>query len=279
MLIIATVVIVLAGLVLGIRWLLRVKPTCFDGVKNGEEEGIDCGSICGVSCPTSQPDPKPLVVKNIQIIQGGSKCDIVIDVSNPNSTLGAQHIPYEIKWGAVQSRGEFYIYPSEERYIAGMNLSCQNGQNPQVDVKDPPKWELFRGYEKPNLEISNSRLDYPENSYEFAEVSGIITNHSPFDLKEVEVYAIVKDFSGNVVAINRTTVNSLLVGTKREFRIFWTHPFAKNGIGSFFTTSNLFNSGNFLKAYGSESAKWTTGSDNVNLNYNENMNYSGQKYE
>jgi len=273
-LIVTAIVVVLGGLFLGFQWVLRVKPTCFDGARNGEEEGVDCGGVCGVSCPAPQPAPKALTVKEIQVIQGGSKCDVVIDVNNSNNTLGAQHVPYEIKWGAVQNRGEFYIYPNEERYVAEMNLSCQSGQ-PQVEVKDPSKWELFRGFEKPNLEISNSRFNYPENSYEFAEVSGIVTNHSPFDLKAVEIYAIVKDPSGNVTAINRTTVNSLLVGEKREFRIFWTHPIAKNGVGSFFTTSNLFNSENFLKAYGSESAKWSTGNENANLNYdsNENSNY------
>lgn len=253
---------------MGIAWLLRTKPTCFDGLKNGEEEGVDCGGVCGVSCPTQKPDAKPVTVRSIQVVQGGDKCDIVAMVNNSNGSLGAQHIPYNLQWGTVQKQGEFYIYPSEERYLAEMNLPCQGSENPQLEIKEPPEWKLFTGFEKPSLEISNSQFSYPENSYEFAEVSGIVTNHSPFDLKEVQIYAVIKDSTGSITAINRTTVNSITVGEKREFRIFWTHPFAKNGTGSFYTTSNLFNSENFIKTYSADSAKWNmNGVNNTNSNF------------
>jgi len=262
-LIIVVVILVIGGLVWGVAWLTRTKPTCFDGLKNGEEEGVDCGGVCKVSCPTQKPDAKPLVVKSIQILQGGDKCDVTATVNNPNGSLGAQHIPYSLKWGTVQKQGEFFIYPSEERYLAEMNLPCQTVETAQLEINDPPEWKLFSGFEKPNLEISNSKFEYLENSYEYAEVSGIITNHSPFDLKEIQIFAIVKDPTGSVIAINRTTVNSLNVSEKREFRIFWTHPFPKNGVGSFYTTSNLFDSANFLKSYSAESGKWETDGQGV----------------
>lgn len=265
--IILVVLLFLGSAVLGIAWLMRTKPTCFDGLKNGEEEGVDCGGSCGVSCPTPKPDAKALIVKSLQVAQGGTKCDIVASINNPNGTLGAEHIPYTLKWGTVQKQGEFYIYPSEERYLAEMNLPCQTDQNPQLEVKDPPEWKFFTGFEKPNLEISNSQFSYPENSYEFAEVNGTVTNHSPFDLKEIQIYAVIKDNTGNVTAINKTTVNSIAVGEKRDFKIFWTHPFPKNGTGSFYTTSNLFNSQNFVKTYSADSAKWNNGgSANTNSN-------------
>lgn len=268
--IVFVVLLFLGSIAFGLIWLTRTKPTCFDGLKNGEEEGTDCGGVCGVSCPTQKPEAKPLVLKNLQVIQGGNKCDVVATVNNPNGSLGAEHVSYSLSWGSFQKQGDFYIYPSEERYIAEMNLPCENGIDPQIILKDPKDWKIFAGYEKPNLEISNSQLTYPDNSYEFADVTGIVTNHSPFDLKEVQVFAIIKDSSGNVSAINKTTVNSLVVGEKREFRIFWTHPFSKNGTGSFYTTSNLFNSENFIKTYSADSAKWNTdeviNADTTNLN-------------
>jgi|GEM_PF-1642358 len=277
LIIIISVLAVLTGIVWGTKWLLRVRPTCFDGIKNGEEEEIDCGIACGVICPEKKPEAKSLMLKSVQAVQGGGKCDIVGIVSNPNSTLGAEHIPYTIKWGTIEKQGEFYVYPSEERYLADVNLPCQSSGTPQLEIKDPPRWDFFKGYEKPNLEISNFKFTYPDDSYEFAEVTGIVINQSPFDLKEVEIYAIVKDSAGNITAINHTTVNGIFVGEKREFRIFWTHSFPKNGTGSFFITSNLFNSENFIKTYSAESAKWNT--DELKNNYGRNqINQGGQNY-
>lgn len=257
----------IGALIGGVVWLMRTRPNCFDKIQNGEEEGVDCGSVCNVSCPTKKPPAIPIRAKSIQIAEGAGKCDVIVDIENPNDSLGAEKIPYEIYWGAIRNKGEFFVYPSESRYIAEMNLPCQQGQNPNVNIGQPAKWEFLRAdYRKPNLEISDSKFNYPENSYEFAEVTGLVTNKSPFDLKEVEIYAIIKDTNGDVIAIRKTRVDRLLVSEKREFRIFWTHPFAKNGIGSFYSTSNLFNSDNFIKTYGAESGKWST-NENTNSNF------------
>lgn len=277
-LIVVTVTVFIVGLVSGFMWLFRIRPTCFDKIQNGEEEGIDCGSVCEVSCATRKPDAKPITTKNIQIAEGAGKCDVIVSLENPNDTLGAERIPYGLSWGTINKKGLFYIYPNESRYVAEMNLPCQQGQNPVVKVGQPPKWEFLRAdYRKPSLEISDSQFKYPEGSYEFAEVSGLVTNKSPFDLKEVEIYAIIKNENSDIIAISKTTVNSLLVNEKREFRIFWTRPFSKNGTGSFFTTSNLFNSDNFLKAMGAESGKWNTdqnqGLNSENFESNPNNNF------
>jgi len=272
-LIVAVVLLVILGIFFGLKWLLRTKPTCFDKIQNGEEEGVDCGGVCEVSCPTLKPQSKHLITKSVQISEGGGKCDVVAIVDNPNTSLGAEHVPYDLKWGTIDKKGEFYIYPDEERYVAEMNLPCQQGMSPSMNVGEPPQWQFLKAdYRKPDLEISNSKFNYPQdNSYEFAEVSGMITNLSPFDLKEVEIYAVIKDSSGTVIAINKTTVNSLLVNQRREFRIFWTHQFAKSGTGSFYITSNLFNSDNFLKAYSAESSKWNVDQGN-NFNYGDQTN-------
>lgn len=266
--IIIAVLLFVTTVIGGLLWLFRVKPTCFDGIKNQEEEGIDCGSICEKSCPRELPKITPLKVANFEIVKGGNKCDLVVVVENPNSSLGAQQIPYSIKWNQVVKRGEFYIYPSEKRYLTEINMDCQNGE-PELTIGDPPSWEFFRGYEKPNLEFSDYKLNYTNTSgsYEFAELKGIISNKSPFDLKSVEIYAVIKDSGGETIAVNKTTVNSILVSERREFRIFWTHSFPEGGVPTLFTTTNLFNSENFLKRYGAESAKWK-------MDVDDNMGFS-----
>ncbi|HSO00165.1 MAG TPA: hypothetical protein VLS89_17855 [Candidatus Nanopelagicales bacterium] len=36
----------------GVCWAgVCEAPSCFDGVRNGEEAGTDCGPVCSVPCP------------------------------------------------------------------------------------------------------------------------------------------------------------------------------------------------------------------------------------
>lgn len=259
LIIVIAVLLVITGVVLGVRWLTKVNATCFDGLQNGSEDGVDCGGNCKKSCPPKKPDAKPVEVKKFQILQGENKCDLVAVVDNPNTVLGAQHIPYSIKWGTFEKKGEFYVYPSEERYVAEMNLPCQDSTaSPTIEVGNPLEWEFFSGYEKPRLDIPDPKYRTLDSPYEFAEIIGDVFNKSPFDLKEIEVYAaITDDDTGDIITINKTTVNEILVGEKREFRLFWTHPFPQNkGTIHFYTTSNLFNTQNFVKKYGVQSTKW-----------------------
>lgn len=30
---------------------LATLPNCYDGVQNGDEQGVDCGPVCGIQCP------------------------------------------------------------------------------------------------------------------------------------------------------------------------------------------------------------------------------------
>jgi len=279
----------IAGIVTGIMWLKSTKPTCFDGIKNGEEEGIDCGSVCKKSCPTPTEKPLPLEVnvKDFQVVQGESTCSLVASVKNPNSTLGGQHVPYRFVWGSIEKKGEFYIFPGEnERYISEMNVPCQNGVQPTLQIGDPPKWEVFKGFEKPSLSIIDSKLEYLNSPSEFAEIKGTIKNNSPFDLKEIEIFVVVKNSLDQVVAVNRTTINSILVSEKRDFRMFWVDPFPQEG-GSykFFTSSNLFNNANFVRAYSGQDYNIDKGEGNNwgdlqnPATTNQNNNNNDQKWD
>ena len=161
----------------------------------------------------------------------------------------------------MQKNGEFYIYPGEgERYIAEINLPCQKGVTPSITIGDPSEWQFFKEFEKPTLEITNSESHDPSQatvaneSYEFFAITGTTINKSPFDLKEIEIYVILKNPTGKIIGVNRTTINSILANEKRDFRLFWTHSFGKEeGSYKFFTTSNLFSSENFMRTFGAGS--------------------------
>ncbi len=267
--ILLVVVGLIGGSVLLISQLFKTKPTCFDNLKNGEEEGVDCGTACEKPCKTEAPQAEKIKVKNFEILRGGNnKCDLVAVVNNPNTNLVGQHIPYSFRWGdKVIKKSDFYIYPSEERYLAEYNLVCQDDFEPELEIGETTNWDFFREFTKPDLQISDFKLNYLEGPYEFAEVRGRVINRSPFDLKTVEIFAIVKDQNDSILAVNQTTVNSILTGQVRDFRIFWTHSFEKGGTPSFYVTTNLFDSQNFIKEFETESTKSKEDKDEYQIYY------------
>jgi len=249
---VVVIVLIISGMVVGgIKWLTYTRPNCNDNIQNGQEEGVDCGGVCGKVCPDQKPKAKKLSATNVQVVKANSVCDIVASVENTNVSLGGKDIPYTIQWGEVKKQGSFYIFPSETRYIIEINQPCQEGKKLEFNIGEPEEWEFFRGYEKPKLDITNKNFRYLENNYEFAEVTGVVVNNSNFDLQEIEVYAILKNSKGSVMGVNKTTVNSILIGERREFRLFWTSPLpGKVSSIDIFTTTNLFNSHNFMQKHG-----------------------------
>jgi len=243
--------LIIGVIVGGFIYLGRDKSSCFDGIKNGNEEGIDCGEACAKSCPILIPEAKELKAVNIQAIKSGDTCDIIATIDNPNLSLGGQKIPYSIEWGSAIDKGTFYIFPNETRYLLSFKQSCQEGKKLSVNIGSPAEWELFKNYEKPRLDITNRNFQYLQNNYEFAEVTGIVVNNSPFDLVEIEVYAVLRANNNEVVGVNKTTVNSILIGERREFRMVWNDSLpGKVAKIEIFTTSNLFNSHNFMQQQG-----------------------------
>src|SRR3989344_5366408 len=71
-------------------------PTCFDGLQNGDENGIDCGGSCELVCsmqaqaPVQRSDPRVFkVMDNIY--------SVLTYVENHNVNFEAPSVPYKFK--------------------------------------------------------------------------------------------------------------------------------------------------------------------------------------
>src|SRR6266404_4042388 len=69
--------------------------TCFDGVQNGRETGVDCGGVCSLLCKGDAIVPVVLWAKSFNVT--GSVWNAVAYVQNSNITSSAQNVPYTFK--------------------------------------------------------------------------------------------------------------------------------------------------------------------------------------
>jgi hypothetical protein len=90
-----------------------------------------------------------------------------------------------------------------------------------------------------------------------SSLEAVIFNDSDFDFDTVYIDVVLRNSRGDVIAVNRSELNTFVARTERSFKATW--PFS---IGSavdkieIIPTTDLFQNSNFIKRYGSEVQKF-----------------------
>src|SRR3989338_3283035 len=112
---------------------LKPGPSCFDRVKNQDEQGIDCGGICGNVCLPPNLKPISLTDKVRFFYPVPAHVTILFRLENPNPGLLAAFSYTGTVIGADDSNlgsfsGDSFLYPGEDKYILVPNISFDNPQ-------------------------------------------------------------------------------------------------------------------------------------------------------
>lgn len=232
--------------------------TCTDGIKNGIEEGVDCGiAVCGVACP---PAIETLnVVSPIIIPTGPTNYDVLAHIENPNQVYGASRVDYTLTVidaagkQLVMRQGNTYVNPMQPRYLlfpllglSGIPASAQLQFAP-TDVE----WSTLAVQAAGNVEftVQNDALTTTPDG---ARYEGVVINRSTFTFDAVDVTVLVYDAVGTIVGANTTLLRTFAPDERRGFVLTW--PFAIPGAvrAQSMVTTNVFTNANFIKAYGSQ---------------------------
>ena len=241
-------ILILSGIGYGIYAGLVTKPICTDGIKNGKEEGLDCGILaCGKTC---EPEITPINIISSQFFKvGQGDYDFVAQLSNPNTSYGASRLEYSID--AFNYRSSTYILPGQTKWLV---LTALKSSQEVSDIKlviDNAQWE---------------KLDMPNNTINFVlrrknyhpvqngtELDAVLYNDSNFDFDKIDVRVILFDDAGSIVGVNKTDIRTLVSKSERGFNVVWPFVLAGNATRQEVEAStNLFENSNFIKSHGSQ---------------------------
>ncbi|PIR44995.1 MAG: hypothetical protein COV10_01790 [Candidatus Vogelbacteria bacterium CG10_big_fil_rev_8_21_14_0_10_51_16] len=221
-----TILVVLSVASLGTWYIRSAEPTCFDGVKNQDEQGVDCGGICELVCRDFASVPIVFWSQVFPVRAG--YVDVAALVVNPNTSFEARVVPYR-----------FIVYDKKDRLVAeraGTTFLLPGEKvvlfEPLLDVKERDVARTF-------LEISPGRALVWENAgkgrvaslsfvnpvitvEEGIRLTGVIKNESAFVAKEVVATAVLDDASGNVLGVSTTKLSRL--GALAEEAVTFTWP-------------------------------------------------------
>ena len=235
--------------------LFKSTPTCFDGIKNQNEEDIDCGGRCFKQC--KKIEAKDLVVGEVGVVDSSTpgEYDFYGIIDNPNSLYGSDYFDYQIKFkdesGAIlgEKTGTSFILPGEKKYIIENNVKLEKTPAKiELSVLNL-RWAAFQDfYEKPDLKIINKTYGPVTSGIGFYEAKGLLKNESAYDFATIKIKVILKDAMGKIVALNSTEMRTVRSGENRDFRAFWPGRFSGEVGGSETQIEvNIFNSESFAK--------------------------------
>ena len=210
---------------------LKPAPSCFDGIQNQKEEGIDCGGPCANAC---MPQLNKLVLADRILIlrPDATHISFLTRVSNPNFNYAAKSFSYSFdllnaSGSVVQSfPGNSFIYAGEIKYILVPNVPLPQAQFTNVDLRldENPDWVPageFRG--PPQFNTTGAQTNVLAKGI---SVDGNIINLDTMPFAKVTIVAIFIGKLNEVAGASQTEVGNLAPNAPQPFSII--HPPMQN---------------------------------------------------
>jgi hypothetical protein len=252
-------VFVFGGITFGIYSWVSVEPTCFDGVQNQEEGGVDCGGSCEKICLDTLT---PLDVIDAELIQiEENDYDFVAEIRNPNMTHGSGKVLYEITLkdssGDVVKTvdGEFHILPGQTRYVFVSPIQSDSAAVSAELIVTEPNWQQLTDFGVGDIRLIDRRKEFTEvnDGTVTGKVEGVIYNNSEFDFDKVEILVVLFDLSGDLIGAGTTNVRTFLSNKENFYEVSWFRSF-ENSVSRIEVqaSTNAFENDNFLRRYGGD---------------------------
>lgn len=250
-------ILVIGGIGYGlVDYFFIIEPTCFDGVKNSKEEGLDCGLlVCGVAC---EPEILPLNIISQKLIEiKPNDYDFVARINNPNSIFGAVLVRYKLNitendGTILDNSGTFYILPGQTRFLIIPGVRTANGATKSSINITEIEWEKVEAFGNISFPIQRKSYAVIDQNGAFSELEAVILNDSDFDFDKIEVGVILFNENNEIIAVNRTDIRTFLSRTERSFKVSWPVELSETTRQDIEVLTNVFENSNFIKRYGTQ---------------------------
>ncbi len=218
-------VIIVVGLPTFFIWYQ--KPTCFDGKKNGDEVGVDCGGSCRLLCSFEAVEPDILWSRSFKVSNGLYSATAYIQ--NHNFTSEAVNVPYVFKIYdktnslIAERTGQAYI--PKNKIFAIFEPTIQVGEKvpyrTTFEFTKNPVWVKDDSV-PPDLVVREKSLSREDA---LPRIDASIQNNSLIPFSNIEVVALVYDGKDNAIGASRTYLDYLAKDQSADVVFTWPAPF------------------------------------------------------
>ncbi len=204
------------------------KPTCFDGIQNEGEQGIDCGGPCTKLCRANYVNPTVLWIRWAKVLSSGAY-NILAYAENPNIGVGASNVPYEFK---IYDKNSILLYdgkgfasiPANNDFVAfvsGINIHDKIPTRIDFEFTGAFNWKKIPNVEK-DIVVSSKNLINEDTA---PKLFATLQNGTLNQVDNIESVAILYDQNANAIAFSKTVTDSIAPGASADIVFTWPEPF------------------------------------------------------
>lgn len=229
------VLIFLAAVAYGIyvRYI-SVPPTCYDGRKNGDEAGVDCGGSCILYCPFQVSAPKVLWARTFQMTPTIAHAVAVIE--HNNITAAAPLVQYTVRLYdeknelVAERTGQTFLGVVGRTAIAETLIPTEGAAvvRTTITFSEPIQWAriplVFSQAVVTSERFFVEEYAYGSGNQRGTRLSATIRNASLYTFKNFDAIAILYDRAGNAITSSKVLVPE--VAAEGTTDIMFTWPFS-----------------------------------------------------
>jgi hypothetical protein len=198
---------------------LKPQPSCFDGRKNGDETGVDCGGPCQ-SCEIQTLTPLQISwLKNFPI---GKNTIIAAEIKNPNLNWGAENFSYTFRLYDIYDNEIYtltkksFIYSGEVKFIVEPNLNVEMAQIGNIAISfSSINWKSQTEFPRPETQIRGLKTE----SGPPLRISGLFLNNNPYGLSRANVLGFIYNQKGDLISASKTELGKTEAFEESSFQI------------------------------------------------------------
>lgn len=213
-------------------FFIKPEPTCFDGIKNGGEEGIDCGGPC-LPCGIKYATPIEVVQTKI-IPETINTSEVLVQIKNSNLEYGVKFrysiTLYSAFGEKLKTISDYdYILPFSTKYLLAQKIDVSADKINRAEVNF--EYNINDWFYNPRkttdlFTVVDKRLRKMEpNEAGFLELISQIKNNTNQDFSEVDIIILLFSKTGQVINAAKTKTFNLGAYDARTFGYVWQLAF------------------------------------------------------
>lgn len=202
--------------------------SCFDGIQNGIEAGVDCGGACVRFCAAEVIPPKILWVQSFEIAPG--QYNATAYVENVNETASVQELTYTFELlnngRVVAERRGATVFPPDSIYPffeGRINTNGETVTDTRLIIDPIEVWQpATLGREQ--FDISNIRLTRAD---ERPRLDVVVENNELTPATDVEIVATLFNDAGDPLTSSETFIEEIGPRSREQIVFTWPNSIAR----------------------------------------------------